>query len=411
MKIKSFISDCSGNVALSFGLLFIPMSLAAGAAIDISNANYTRTTLQAAADAAALAAGSNQAITDAELQKIVENYARANGAEDVLSSVKSIVGKPNRTTGSYAVTITGKMNTSLMALAGIEDLDVGVLSVVSTGSRALDLALVLDVTGSMEEDIPSGGTRMQALKVSANKLLDIIEKEKATYATLKVGVVPFAEYVNVGMSSGVPVSGDKKDWLGCVGSRAAPADTDATDNGPFPAVIVNKCPSAEILPLSSNFDDARTVIASLSGNGNTYMPAGVFWGTNILTEDAPFNEGMNKQEMEDYRGLKYMIVMTDGKNTIRPSYPLHDIEDQVDEILPYELSQAEKLTELACTNAKSQGIQVFTIAFKIDAPTALQVLNSCATMPSMAFDADDPAQLDGAFTAIGQKLAAISLSQ
>jgi Flp pilus assembly protein TadG len=402
MRFKSFISDCSGNIALSFGLLFIPMSLAAGAAIDISNANYTRTTLQAAADAAALAAGADQSITEAELQTIVENYARANGANDVLSSVKSVIGKPNRTTGTYSVTIEGKMSTSLMALAGIEDLDVGVLSVVSMGSRALDLALVLDVTGSMEDPVPSGGTRMQALKVSANKLLDIIEKEKATYATLKVGVVPFAEYVNVGTSSAVPVSGDKTDWSGCVGSRTAPADTDTTDNGPFPAAISVRCPSIDILPLSSDFNDARADIAALSGDGNTYMPAGVFWGTNILTEEAPFNEGMNQLEMEDYRGLKYMIMMTDGENTISPAYPLHSNTDR---------AKADDLTKLACTNAKSQGIQVFTISFMITAPTAQDVLNSCASLPSMAFTADDPAQLDAAFTAIGQKLAAISLSQ
>jgi Flp pilus assembly protein TadG len=402
MGLRSFSADCKGNIALSFGLLFMPILLATGAAIDVANANYTRTTLQAAADNAALAAGGNKGITDSELEKIIESYAMANGAQITVSSLKDVKGNYDRKAGTYTVTIEGKMKTSIMALAGVNELDVGVVSEVSLGSRALDLAMVLDVTGSMERSVPSGGTRMQALRASANNLINIIEKEKASYAILQVGVVPFAEYVNVGMGTDINTSGVKTTWSGCVGSRDKPGDTDATMNGAFPVASDINCPSANLLPLTSELADVRSKIFSLSGQGNTYMPAGVFWGTNLLTDEKPFSEGMDKDEMETYRGSKYMIVMTDGENTISPSYPLHDATDR---------PNANALTELACTNAKEQGIQVFTISFMVTAAGAQDMLNRCASLPTMAFDADNTAQLEAAFTHIGQKLAAISLTR
>jgi Flp pilus assembly protein TadG len=402
MGLKSFLSNCSGNIALSFALLFVPIGFAAGAAIDVSNANYTRMTLQAAADSAALAAGANKNITEDELDKLVKNYVVANGAQDIITSNFKVKGKSDRKLGTYAVTIEGTVKTSLMALAGINELDVGVLSEVSMGSRALDLALVLDVTGSMEQTVPSGGTRLQALKASADKLVGIIEKEKASYSILKVGVVPFAEYVNLGTGTSVNVSGDKTEWGGCVGSRDYPNDVDVTGNGAFTAATNVNCPTATILPLSDDLQLARDRISTLSGNGNTYMPAGIFWGINLLTDDAPYKEGMTKAEMETYRGQKYMVVMTDGENTISPSYPLHQGTDR---------AKANELTELACTNAKDQGIQVFTISFMVTAAGAQDMLNRCATNPEMAFDADNAAQLDAAFTQIGQRLASISLTQ
>jgi Flp pilus assembly protein TadG len=402
MKVKSFIADCKGNIALSFGLLFVPMAIAAGAAIDVANANHARSTLQAAADAAALAGGADLDLSNADLDQMVRNYTIANGATSVVTTLDNIKTTANRKNGTLEVIVEGKMKTSLMALAGVSEIDVGVVSAVTIGSRALDLAMVLDVTGSMEQTIPSGGTRMQALRTAANNLVRVIESEKASYATLKVGVVPFAEYVNVGMGPQVQTSGDTTNWVGCVGSRNTPDDVDTSANGAFPIASGVNCPGTPLLPLTSDLGAARAHIDLLTGQGNTYMPAGIFWGTNILSNDAPFTEGMSKVELENKQGQKYMIVMTDGENTISPSYPLHQNADR---------DEANRLTELACTNAKDQGIQVFTISFMVTAAGAQDMLNRCASQPSMAFDADNVAQLDTAFAQIGQRLSAIRLDK
>jgi Flp pilus assembly protein TadG len=403
MGLSSFWADCKGNIAVSFGLLMIPISLAAGAAIDASNANYTHAMLQAAADTAALAAGTQLNMDDAELEAMVKAYVAANGVGRIANSLDSVTGKKNLVNGTYQVIIRGKMPTSLMSLAGITEMDIDVAATVAIGSRALDLALVLDVTGSMNEGMATG-TRLSNLQSSATRLLDILEREKSSYSVLNVGVVPFAEYVNVGINSEVnPINvneENKKDWAGCVGSRAEPADTDANAVGSYDAVFSVRCPATPILPLMSNFKKARDAIQELTADGNTYIPGGVLWGWNILTEAAPFSQGMSPDVMKEKQGYKYMVVMTDGKNTIGPVYPLHDTSA---------VSKANELTEKACASAKADNIQIFTISFMVTDPDIQKVLTNCASLPEMAFDADNAEQLDTAFTTIGKRLAQIRI--
>ncbi|MCZ8180929.1 MAG: pilus assembly protein TadG-related protein [Rhizobium sp.] len=53
---KGFFSDRSGNFGVLTAILLVPVIGVAGVALDLSNALMVRSTLQAAADAAALAA-------------------------------------------------------------------------------------------------------------------------------------------------------------------------------------------------------------------------------------------------------------------------------------------------------------------------------------------------------------------
>jgi Flp pilus assembly protein TadG len=52
----------SGNVAITFGLTLLPITLAVGAAVDYSFANRTKAVLDSYADAAALAAANQSAM-------------------------------------------------------------------------------------------------------------------------------------------------------------------------------------------------------------------------------------------------------------------------------------------------------------------------------------------------------------
>jgi Flp pilus assembly protein TadG len=396
---RNFANNCKGSIAIYFGLLFVPLTMGLGVAIDVSRASYTQTTLQSAADAAALAGAANKKLTPGQLQKIVSDYAAANGAPNVVASIKQLDSSYNSEVGTFTVHIKGRMQTSLMAMAGIKELDVGVQSVVTTGSRALDLALALDVTGSM--GLPMGsGTRLKALKASASRLLTILETEKSSYAVLRVGVVPFAEYVNVG---NIPnVLGKAPGWEGCVGSPPSPRDTDPAIDQVQYAVTPAYCPAVRVMPLTSDLEDVKETINELEPAGNTYVPAGVQWGTQLLTEEGPFTEGMSDAEMSQLQGFKYLVVMTDGKNTIGPVYPTHDTS---------QVAQADKKTTESCNAAKTQGIEVFTITFMVTDPTIQTVMTGCATNPSMSFDADNASQLDAAFTTIGQKLASLRLQK
>jgi Flp pilus assembly protein TadG len=386
---KSFLKSSSGNVALAFGLMFVPMALAVGVAVDMSNANYVKANLQAAADAAALAGGADSRLSNSQLQTLVEVYARANGAEAVVASIKKMDGKPDPKDGTFTVNIVGRMETSLMGLVGIDDIDVSVSSVVSAGSRALEMALVLDVTGSMNGGMPSGGTRLASLQRAAGNMVTILNNEKSSYSILKVAVVPFSEYVNVGG--------------GCVGSRAEPADADATDTGSYPDATAANCPPP-VLALTDDLDKVRSKINSLTPVGATYVPAGVLWGWNALTDTAPMTEGMNKAEMRRTGGSKSMVIMTDGANTM-------EAQPDGSHLRVSPAPNADlKLAEV-CANAKADDITVYTVTFMVTNPAIQTVMNGCASSATNTFDADNDAQLTAAFTTIGKKLANLRLQK
>jgi len=53
--VASFTQDSRGTIAVTFGIAFIPLTMAIGVALDYSRANDVRASLQAALDSAVLA--------------------------------------------------------------------------------------------------------------------------------------------------------------------------------------------------------------------------------------------------------------------------------------------------------------------------------------------------------------------
>jgi hypothetical protein len=66
---------------------------------------------------------------------------------------------------------------------------------------------------------------------------------------------------------------------------------------------------------------------------------------------------------------------------------------------------------LACTNAKTDGIKIYTIAFQITDETTLGLLSDCASDPSKAFKSDNNDALLAAFSAIGDDISLLRISQ
>jgi Flp pilus assembly protein TadG len=421
-RLSKFLANTTGNVGIMFGLLSIPLLLAAGVAIDFGRAHSTRAILQAAADAAAFAGGTSPAtLNDAQVQKLVEDFLKRNNAEYALDVIDSMEKRVDPRSGKFQVLIDGRINTSLMRLAGINEMEVGATSEVSMGFKTLEVVMVLDNTGSMS------GSKIENLKTSATGLVDILEDEKPNFTEIKIGLVPFVNYVNVGTENktapwldmaSIPAA-QRANWKGCVASRATPNDleADAGLSAPYPAVIDfmqwdsgrNRynthqiCP-APILPLTTDFDQVRTRISEMNANGWTFIPAGVLWGWNALSPAEPFTEGREQDELERMRGKKVMIVMTDGFNTVKPMDPpsRHETSNSI---------PGDALTSSLCTNAKRDGIEIYSIAFMLNDPPTKQMLTRCASSPTKYFSADDPAQLIKVFSDIARDLAATRLTQ
>ena len=396
-----FWKNSNGNISIMLGLAMVPLMLGAGAAIDFGRASYARTVLQGAADAAAIAGATSKDKSTSKLQTIVEQYLAANHAEQAVKYVTRIEQSVDSDTGTFNVLVEGTMQTTFMAVAGIKTMDVGVRSQVNIGTQTMEIALVLDNTGSM------AGSKIADLKTSAINLVDIIEKETSGNGDTKIAVVPFAEYVNVGTSTGSPswldTSGiGKATWNGCVGSRSKPNDLSlGAPSEKYPAVAGVPC-NVQVLPLTGDMASVRSRINQMSAKGSTYIPTGLLWGWNVLDKSVPFTEGLSKGQLKAKKARRAIILMTDGENTISPTYPAHNGSNPA--------ASNANLAAL-CNNVKGDEVEIFTVSFMVPSVTIKKILENCATAPASYFDAVNSADLNKAFANIARDLAAVRLSQ
>lgn len=400
MKFKRFFSNTCGNMGMMMACAAVPLLIAAGTAIDMIRANNAQEILRGAADAAALAGATSGKINnDAFLNKSVMNYLKANDAINALKSVSKVSHFVDTSTASFIVEVNGKIRTTFMAIAGYETINISAKSEVNLGLQSLEVALALDNTGSM------AGQKIIDLKSSAKELVDTLSAEKASYSSLKFSLVPFAQYVNVGLgNAGQPwLSGPvPASWAGCVGSRPSPLDeSSGYIGGGYPPLAGVAC-QAGIMPLSTNTDAMKANIDSMVAANSTYVPGGLLWGWNTLTNDAPFSEGLTKSQMKALNGRKVLVLMTDGWNTASPNYPDHDGTNTA-------LSDS-KLTTI-CDNVKADGIELFTIAFQVPSPSMKTLLVNCASNTEHAFDATNGVALHDAFSKIGQMMASVRLTK
>ena len=84
------------------------------------------------------------------------------------------------------------VDTLIMGIIGFDELTVSADVEVQRTRRGLEVALVLDTTGSMSE-----GTKMPSLKAAANDLINILFGDQQTPELLRIGVVPFAAAVRL----------------------------------------------------------------------------------------------------------------------------------------------------------------------------------------------------------------------
>jgi Flp pilus assembly protein TadG len=456
MLMSGFLKNTSGNVAIMLSLAAVPILLAAGAGIDILRQNDTQTLLQAATDSAAIA-GAGFAQTDiGKAKTAVENYLAQNDAYSAIASSTVVETAIDKTSGDFHVRLTGKINTTFMALVGIATLDVGAYSEVSAGGQDLEVALVLDNTASMNSE-----GRLISLKAASKSLVDTVFKAKPPTGYLKVGIIPFADYVNVGISNrnaswmnvpkdyseviknyasvtytgasgchdekgvwnndGVPtpytyqvcsnpgtptttysdVTLDHK-WYGCVGSRNSPMDLNiGSPSDKYPGLLDTGCPQ-EITLLTDSQTTVNTNIDAMSAVGETYIPSGLLWGWNMLDPNDPLKGAKTKAEMASTKGMKSIVLMTDGDNTKSPVYPYHYGSDA---------AEADKISAQLCASIKADGITIYTVAFKVTKQSSKDLLTSCATSPMQAFDATDSASLMAAFNEIGESLAQLRFTK
>ena len=121
-RMKKFLKDSRGNVAMIFALCLIPLVVLMGGAIDFSRQRSGEGLAQDAVDAALLAiAGNAQDKNDAQLTREALVWFE-NHMQDLNLDIDSF--QVVKVGDELTATVNGHVDTAFLGLIGISDLDV-----------------------------------------------------------------------------------------------------------------------------------------------------------------------------------------------------------------------------------------------------------------------------------------------
>lgn len=452
--ISRFSKDEDGAVLPLVGVVSIALIGATGFGIDTARLMLMHSSLQRAIDAGALStvAKLDKATIDAQLRK----FTVANFAEGQIgATLDSLTWSLSSDEKTLTVNATASAPTTFMSILGIDTMNTSAESVIERSTTGLELALVLDNTGSMS------GSPLSSLKSAANTLVDTLFGDDAVAENLYVGIVPFSQTVNVGSShtdwlaTGALSSRDwgPTSWGGCVEGFSSSSD-DMSDAVPSANPLIpyywedddnqndwiktrgnrktydrnlsnehgpNKYCPAEVTRLTSQKTKINSAIASMKAVGNTHINFGAVWGWRMLSPKwrGVWGGDMDTHELPlDYNTphmIKAAVIMTDGENTM--SAPVYTAYGWLSEKKLGSSNSRAAVTELnerlasVCTSMKNAGIIIYTIAFNGPDANTQKLMRSCATQEAFYFNSPTNAALQSAFKQIGDSLSNLRISR
>ncbi len=221
--IARFGRNEDGVFAVVFGLMAIVLVALGGAAVDYVSLEQSRSRAQIALDAAALALQPeifDETVTEEEIRLRAQDLVRDRiGDARIASGVDGI--KITVEDGSLYLAGFIEMPTSFVGLVGVNSLSARMQSEATRKKLALEVAFVLDNSGSMSyTGAGASGTRQRmqflkdAAKCAVNILFykDVVDDPRnrdtcipaggaSLLEDVKVGIVPFTMFVNVGASN------------------------------------------------------------------------------------------------------------------------------------------------------------------------------------------------------------------
>lgn len=200
--MKRLARDERGNVVVFFAFSIIPMLTAIGIGIDVTTMYMTRSKLQGALDAGALAgaqayyssSSENEVARQAATKLMAENYMKANVPELTQSGFVPSINLKLLGDNQLEFTADVAVKTSFAKFLGYTEFNVDVLAVVSAGqARITEIVLALDNTSSMFW----GGGRFVLMRDAAKDFTTKMFNQTADPTLLKISVVPWAATVNI----------------------------------------------------------------------------------------------------------------------------------------------------------------------------------------------------------------------
>ena len=325
--------------------------------------------------------------------------------------------------------------------------------------------MVLDNTYSMT------GAKIDALKRAASGLVDIVMANPASNS--KIALVPFSQYVNVGMQN------RNKAWLDveddytqvetlnfCI-LDAWPIEGQTCIEEPATCQSIRDGVTVDY-PCTDLYCDGVLIEPTTRCETKDYT-IGYYWNGCVGSRPSPYDTHDDGFDIEKSPGLlrtfcpNAITPLTDQKNTIKtaidamavegistyipaglvwgfhaltPTPPfdqgatfeamdstggrkililMSDGKNTTAALYPRhnagsaKVAEADTVLQDTCKNVKAADIELYTIAFEVTDQGTRDLLRNCATDPGKFFDATDADQLRLAFDAIGSSLSELAL--
>ena len=446
-RFAHFRSDQNGNLAVVFALMAILLMVAIGAGVDIGRWLHARDQTVTAVDAGLLAGGRWLQTNNTDTAGAIA-AAQTMYTQNVASRLPVINDTVAFAIGSDGISViangTAYIQTPFLQLANVDKLPLispgqqpiaqAQLAVGGNGGESIEVAMMLDITGSM------AGQKISDLQASATDLINIVVWADQSKYTSKVSIVPFTEDIRLPSSAltaargtALPtskkISGTTYYLSDCVVERtgtqkytdAAPATaqyvmghytTNFTGSGSNKKGVC--VVPATVLPLTSDKTSLLAAVNSLTAGGGTAGHLGTAWAWYTLSPNWSSLWPSNAPAAYGTPNLaKIAILMTDGQYNTQ--YNSNGVSvNQNATSCPQAANGCSTPQALAqCAAMKAQGITVYTVGFDLGGnQTAIDTLTQCASDPSKFYNAaNDGVQLKQAFRDIALKLSSLYLSK
>ncbi len=465
---RAFVCDRRGSIGIIFGLTLIPLAGLTGMSVDYTRGSAVRMSLQTALDATTLALARDAVAMDiAAARQRADAIFKGNWNAPHDAEITSFV--VTRETDRYRIIATAKLKTVIMQLVGASEMTVSAESVSGWGVNRIEIALVLDNTGSM-----GWSNKMQELKKAlcgrddcsqTNPTTGFIAamRDAATFdSQIRVSLVPFDTTVRVplnvqnavragtvsttsfvgsgaGYCGSNPTTARRIGWTFGGGShswfRFADRDKDTTTStgagcdlsvrpthATWNGCIWDRDQSADRDTTPDGVDTAlvqtlHPAVSCRSSNLARMLP---------LTDVRPNVPALINAlaAMQPAGNTNLTIGTSWGANMLLPGAPMSTAAaadpnlsrfmilltdgDNTENRFTTSRAAIDARTEKACAAAKAQGVTIYAIRVIEGNRTLLQ---NCASSASHYYEVANAAQLTPVFQSIAGRIGAIRLTQ
>ncbi|MER9436823.1 TadE/TadG family type IV pilus assembly protein [Mesorhizobium sp. M0618] len=483
LAVGGFARDRGGNFAVLFGLSASVLALAVGFSVNVSQLYNAKTSLQGVVDAAVTSTArdlTTGVIKEADANKSVQAFLDANSQAGILQADQIVLDKLTVNKTAKTVQADAHVDVALyFPIFGTGDMKrVAASTTALYSDKTIEVAMMLDVTGSMRKR--GKVDKIGDLKAAAkNAVRTMLQNQDPKNPRIRVAIVPYASGVNAGKlaenvyaekqgsSELPPVAGSPllvaktgknllpsfSDYISIVGAAMPHPDNCATErkdkngnadmsaDGPdtvrtdkegkkYYALVnrddhlggdMNRCPDAEVIPLTADSDALLESIEDFQADGYTAGAIAIQWTYYMLSPQwrtAIRNAGLGKgaSDADPKKIAKVAILMTDGQFNTAFAGAGDSYNSQGN------LARGNAGT--LCGNMKNDGIEIFTIGFDLnnkdmsatERDQAKAVLKDCSSKDASAakrhfFDVSTGAELDDAFQEIIRNTEKVALTQ